>query len=81
MMAAFSARRLVCSATSSMTERILPISPIFELSAPITRTASSEESLMRLMPWMVLAMPSTPSDAARSTSSDRRAVSLALVST
>ena len=47
MMAALSARRFVCSATSSMTFTICPMASMREPSALIAVTASCELSLMR----------------------------------
>ena len=75
MMAALRASRLVCSATSSMTSTMLPISPMRRPSCSITVEAVRLESLMRSMPTMVFWIDSMPVSASFDTCSDSRAVS------
>ncbi len=53
MMAAFNANKLVCSATSSMTSTMLPISPTRLPSSSMTPDAVRELSLILSMPAMV----------------------------
>ena len=74
MMAAFSARRFVCSATSSMTPTMAPIWPIFSPRLWMTARASSELSLMRKISSVVFRMASAPFSASSATSSESRAV-------
>ncbi len=80
-MAALSARRFVCSATSSMTLRMLPMAAIFFPSASMTLAASFEDSLILSMPASVRESASVPISASRWACSESLAVSLALVST
>jgi hypothetical protein len=80
-MAAFRASRLVCSATSSMTLRMLPMAAIFLPRASMTAAASRDDSLILSMPARVRERASVPISASRWACSESLAVSLALVST
>ena len=80
-MAAFSARRFVCSATSSMTLRMLPMAAIFLPSASMTFAASFDDSLILSMPASVRERASAPDSASRCACSESFAVSFAFVST
>ena len=77
MIAAFSASRFVCSATSSITFKMSPIASMRSPRLEIVLTASSEEDLMRLISSMIFRIDSAPVSASVATSSERRAVSLA----
>ena len=77
MMAALSANKLVCSATSSITLRISPIASMRVSSDTITETDSDDDSLMRLISSMARAIASAPRCASCATSSDSRAVYVA----
>ncbi len=79
--AAFRARRFVCSATSSMTFRMLPIAAIFFPSASITSAASRDDPLILSMPASVRESASVPISASRWACSESFAVSFAFVST
>jgi hypothetical protein len=77
MMAALSAKRFVCSATSSMTFKMSPIASMRLPRFEITETASLEVSLMRLISRVIDWIDSAPRSASIATSSERRAVSFA----
>ena len=79
--AAFRASRFVCSATSSMTFRMLPMAAIFFPSASMTSAASREDSLILSMPARVRESASVPISASRCACSESLAVSFAFVST
>ena len=81
MMAALRANRLVCSATSSMTERILPMSLALSDRFSMTSAVMWDERRMSCIPAMASSAAFLPVSASFLTPSEMAEVSLALFST